>query len=886
MNQRIILFTLIAFFCNLVTFATEITESEAFNIANNFFKTNSKNNVLKHTNRTITLAHKAITSKGTPVYYVYNQGACDGFVIISGDDKTRQSVLGYSDTGSFDYDNMPENMRWWLNQYENQILYLQNKKIAYNNNTSTTLTSSVEPLLGEIKWDQYSPYNSQCPIITYTNGVESKAATGCVATATAQIMYYHKYPEQGFGSHSYEWGYNGITQTLSADFSQSKYDWDTMLPYYYTNSPQESINAVAKLMSDVGIATETNYGPESSTSILNAGSALLNYFGYDKAITALDRELYSLSEWEQIMRNELDEARPILYRGTGDGSIGHAFVCDGYNTNGYFHINWGWSGNANGYFLTTALTPYAQETTSSYDGYNYYQAMVIGIQKAEENSIKAPVIMSGTTMYAEADEYNLGEFAKIHISSLFGNHMENIQLYMAMLVVDNEGNTVCGYTQASDSPTELKMNYGWNNWGVSFLLPSTLKDGTYTVKPCYRINEETSFRQVKFPIYHPQYLVMKVEENKVYFSFPENFTPNLNVNEIHATSAITNMDFTATAAITNTGDCEYYGNVYMAIMKDSEIINRSDECLIDLETNKTTQIKRELIAPNSIGDYTIVVIDENDNIIQGTSLTITVDSPNLIISDLHSDKALVNKVFRITTTITNSGNCEYNHNVFAAIIKDNEIINTSNEVSINLNINENTTITSELTAPEIAGDYTIAILYEDGSIISGSKKNITIEEIETEPILTIAKELSAPTEMSPDNIHATASITNTGGYFTGYIPMIIINTEGYYYYANTVYQYVTLEQNETKTIEFQGNMSVDIEFGATYYLALLDPITGNALGNIVKFILKDEISNLDNIEIDTNTPIEYYNLQGVKVENPENGIFIRKQGSKTTKVIM
>ena len=182
--------------------------------------------------------------------------------------------------------------------------------------------------------------------------------TGCVATATAQVMNYHQWPPVGNGSHSYICYLNHNYANpieLSADFSQLVYRWDLMLDDYDENSSAESCDAVARLMSDVGISIETQYGSVSSTGVHFASSALKRYFGYSKCYW-LQREHYNAAQWDQLLVDEIAAGRPVMYSGDEDVS-GHAFVLDGFDTEGYFHVNWGWGGLYDGYFLVSVLDP-------------------------------------------------------------------------------------------------------------------------------------------------------------------------------------------------------------------------------------------------------------------------------------------------------------------------------------------------------------------------------------------------------------------------------------------------------------------------------------------------------------------------------------------------
>ncbi len=208
-----------------------------------------------------------------------------------------------------------------------------------------------------------------------------KCATGCVATAMAQVMYHNRWPKKGTGSHSYHTN-GGLN--LYADFGSTTYKWDDMLPVYDGTASVAAENAVAELMYHCGVSLEMEYGPESGTPLYNVNKALKEHFGYgETAFYAMD--YFSMAEWEDSLYKELSENRPVPYAGGN-----HAFVCDGYDGNGYYHFNWGWGGRLDGYFLLTNLNPEAQGIGSNSVGFTEKQTFVKGIMKASDNHREPP----------------------------------------------------------------------------------------------------------------------------------------------------------------------------------------------------------------------------------------------------------------------------------------------------------------------------------------------------------------------------------------------------------------------------------------------------------------------------------------------------------------
>lgn len=356
--------------------ARPITKSAAENIARGFMS--------KRCSKSASLAclpHKSAvkgSSGDVAPYYIFNIGNREGFVIVSGDDNA-EPVLGYSDRGELDLDNMPANMVEWLRLNE---LYVESCAKRESSAVGTSRTGNgtvvVEPLLGDIMWGQDFPFNEMCPTY-YSGGQNLHYYVGCVATAATQIMRYYRYPQQGTGSKSYV--FKG--QTLSADFGNTTYDWDNMLAFYPSDGvSQEQIDAAATLAYHFGVSVEMEYAENGSGALsMLVPHALKTYFDYDKATTMRRRNFYSATEWLELIKHELDNNRPVYYGATSDSGLGgHAFVCDGYDSEGYVHINWGWYGMSNGYFLVNHLNPDDLGEGGGTGGYNTDQEIITGIQ--------------------------------------------------------------------------------------------------------------------------------------------------------------------------------------------------------------------------------------------------------------------------------------------------------------------------------------------------------------------------------------------------------------------------------------------------------------------------------------------------------------------------
>ena len=320
-------------------------------------------------------------------YYVYNIGSERGYVMISGDDLLPE-VIAYADEGAFIPDEeQPEHIASFLAQVRAALhaLVVRGEPVVMPR-TSQLRPEGVAPLLGDIQWGQDYPFNTLCP-----EKEGGRSVVGCVATALAQIIRYHQWPNQGEGICSYT-ERDGTNHRV--DFSQYTYDWARMLAQPNRNSSSHAVTqALSTLCYHVGVISEMQYSPEGSGTFSQyPKEGLQKYFKYKKNIQLLSRMNYKMADWMDIIAKELNEGRPIYYAGASS-TVGHAFVCDGYKPDGYFHINLGWDGIADGYFLLYAINPDVLGTGggTSYDGYNDYQEIMVGIEPDRDGTSERTV---------------------------------------------------------------------------------------------------------------------------------------------------------------------------------------------------------------------------------------------------------------------------------------------------------------------------------------------------------------------------------------------------------------------------------------------------------------------------------------------------------------
>lgn len=395
--------------------------------------------------------------------YIFVNVSGTGFVVMSADD-IAHPVLAYSETSGFDAAALPSNVAGWLGGYDRTI----GEAVAHQAVASVEVssewealasgtvpvpksTTAVSPLIST-SWDQGSPYNAQCPGVSY-----NRAPTGCVATALAQVMKYWSYPSKGMRSHSYTCSY--YSQTLSADFGSTTYNWSGM-----PNSVTSSNTSVATLMFHLGVATEMEYTPSGSgaqmlaywayDSDYSAETALKKYFGYSSTLHGERKDLYSDADWISMLKAELNAGRPIPYSGVDQSdNVGHAFVCDGYNNSNQFHFNWGWSGAYDGYFSLTSLAPGSGGWGSGNGDYTYSQCAIFGIEPPQlrattHNSSNMTASNGG---YIVEHGAPLSFTINIKAASAFNGSLRLVIMNTSLAVVQNVGSTITASISANQT---------------------------------------------------------------------------------------------------------------------------------------------------------------------------------------------------------------------------------------------------------------------------------------------------------------------------------------------------------------------------------------------------------------------------------------------------
>lgn len=535
------------------------------------------------------------TSEGEASLYVFSKNAENGYMILSADDQI-VPVLGYSDEGVFDKNNIAPGLRYWLNEYSRQIEYARQQNVASEGtpNVKFSLPSSWENLgpLMKTQWNQDAPYNNLCPS---DNGANSY--TGCVATSISQVMNYHKYPEKGFGQISYSCV--SLGKRLSLNFSDITFDWDNMLDNYVSgNYTDEEANAVATLMMAAGYAVEMEYSSSFSGAVSGRiPGALISYFGYDKGARYYDRSDYSYEDWASMIHQNLKDGMPVILDGSSPSEGGHSFVCDGY-ASGYFHINWGWGGSSDGYYLLDALTPSSIGIGGAAGGFNFDQDGVFYIKPETPGSTSEPqstIFQYGTLTGSVTSSgiLTLNTIDAIYLGYGYQGNQDGIFSFGAGFVKNDSPN---------DTPTYLTSN----NLGNVEVIPAAfipfdnamnrpkftlayvdLEDGvTYRVISAFKpMNGEWQTMKASRGAYNYILLTKNGSSYEVTNMPTMEFESNgITVN----TKLYEGNSVEVTTTLTNNNDIELSRGVGLVLMdKDDNIVFYGESFLLTLEARKS-----------------------------------------------------------------------------------------------------------------------------------------------------------------------------------------------------------------------------------------------------------------------------------------------------------
>ena len=663
-----------------------------------------------------------IANTSTPAIYVFSRE--NHYMILSADDNA-EPILGYADD-SFDADNIPPSMQWWLDEYARQIKAVEGSNQPYSRAASAE-RAPIAPMI-TTRWDQSEPYNNKCPIIS-----GRRSMTGCLATALAQVLKYHSWPERGTGSYSYR---QGLT-TISFNYGETVFDWDNMLDTYTNSATDAQNDTVATLMFGCGVGVNMRYGANASgASDAFVPGALINYFNYDKGMRYLARDCYSISQWENVIYNSLVEYGPVLYCGQSNEG-GHAFVCDGYSNDGFFHFNWGWGGMSDGYFRLTALNPGQQGTGGSLSGFNFNQSIIDGITKPREGSVIAPNIILTSDLTLPADT-RYGRV--IEVEGSFVNYGMDVTGNLGLKFVDNAtGETT--YSVGASLGSGLSTGYGVSGYGVSAPMK---KNGTYTVTTAFR---DSNNEWYDIPAYYNAVSAYTATVDRPTITFTPITASSIEVSNLDLVLPIyLGQNFELKAMAKNTGSRDYSAIVAPAILDAANnVVAFGDYMPLEIGSGETTEIDYfgkmvnyvNDVVP-SAGDYNLCFIETMSQKIISDIINVPVRasmSPRIGISSLRlvggGDNANGADLEFVATARGNGGYfCGSLQVVIFPAEGDYSVATLpTNNIVLSLGKSEEITAKGEITDAEIGGKYW-ALVYNGQEPLSSSIYEFTVTRFE------------------------------------------------------------------------------------------------------------------------------------------------------------
>ncbi len=559
---------------------------------------------------------KTETAGNLPTVYIFSTES-NGYMVLSADDQaTPMLAYGTNFTGEIN-----PAMQWLLGEYSKEIESIRNNpQRRLISLTSSTDKAPVAPIVST-RWNQGDPFNQMCP-----SDDGGRCVTGCVATAMAQVINYHKYPTgNGIGVASYEW--NG--QTLTFDFANNSFDWGNMVDVYSSTSTQVQKDAVAELMYACGVSVFMGYGSGASGAYSkDVPAALCNHFGFDESVHMDYRKYYTAQEWDDFIYTQLTENGPLYLSGSNEGG-GHAFVCDGYSSDGFYHINWGWGGSSDGYFKLSALDPSNQGIGGSTGGYSMGLGVIADLKTPVEGSSYFMEISIHDVLSTTTTSTTLGSDVLVN-GGFYNTGNCDLDCDLGFII---ENVTTNETTSALSWSSDLQQGYGYQQ--IYLRIPSTLSNGTYKAYPAWKTsNSDMEWEKMRGDNNNANYVLMVVEGSSVTLSIDQGATIQMQNYEL-TTPVFMGYDATIEGDLVNTSEQDYYGYVFPALFDTEtfENIGRGYFFNVEVRAGATTHIAytSELMGYQGVdfnpGDYYLAFADQNGNIISNPILITIQDTP-------------------------------------------------------------------------------------------------------------------------------------------------------------------------------------------------------------------------------------------------------------------
>lgn len=526
-------------------------------------------------------------------FYVFNVGQDDGFVFVSANDQT-ESILGYVDDGSFDEDFIPENMKAWLQFYQEEINRLGDVKEAQTQSLDNK--EAIAPLIAT-RWDQSTPYNYEC----HLGIIDSYALTGCVATTMAQVMNYYQWPKTTSEEiPAYTINYSGYGSKEWEAQPIYSFDWDNMKNTYTGSESTTDVSAIAvsKLMRYCGQSVKMSYSNiSSSASTYFIPGALKDYFGYDADLTLVRRSSYTIQGWADLIYNELMNKRPVIYTGQ-TASGGHGFICDGYDGNGFFHINWGWSGQYDGFFRLSVLNYKDANANPSGEGYSMSQEAIIGIMPensatdtyASGDNMGGTVSMEATL--AGDEEVAVGSNNKYIVQVTNTGDEYNGVLYV---FVDGEKRSTIGVAIAAGGKETLDFSAAFSSEGEHTITVCTDSNGNNVIA------QKTVTARIAGEVVNGLIADIKIdglkEENGEYVCY------NNQISITYTFTNVTDEDYTGKLQMLYTARNQTRGQVWTGTLKAKQSFSHVINLQVDY--GMTVTFQSNSLVPNTSEEYKI-----------------------------------------------------------------------------------------------------------------------------------------------------------------------------------------------------------------------------------------------------------------------------------------
>ncbi|MDE7412325.1 MAG: C10 family peptidase [Muribaculaceae bacterium] len=573
------------------------------------------------------LVYTQNTENNSPALYLFKNG--NSIYFLSADD-VAAPLLGYADDVTFDPNNIPPQLKDWMEGYAAEIEAANQRNIGIYKapSSASPQRETILPLV-KAKWDQTAPYNQECPVIN-----DHLSVTGCVATSVAMAMHYFKYPEIGQGNMKYTT--ETYKKSLMINFAKQPFDWANMLDEYKKGKYNEDqAAAVAYLMKCCGYAVEMDYTPDMSGAVSSKiPEALKNYFGYDKGTYYTTRNFYSPTVWEQMIYDNLKNVGPVVYSGASAEAGGHSFICDGYDGSGYFHFNWGWGGMSDGYFLLSSLSPSSLGVGGGLGGFNFRQAAVLGMQPPKEGTVAQPNFMQQRGSLTAEMSGSTIKFSTTTADVHWVNSMCPTFTFNFGIIAENVNNP--SEVKYIKSGTMLTVNP--NTYFPTYLptFPLSLGDGKYKLTLATVDAETNEYTPVKCDYRYNNYIYLTKNGSKYEIELPKDKIATVTTVKLDS-ELYPGVTAKINVTLRNDLDVAISATVAPVLSYEGKTAFSAPGVAVDLEPNQTlevpiyAQFSATADAPymNQAREMTLMVADYSEGqefIYPGASETVTLQA--------------------------------------------------------------------------------------------------------------------------------------------------------------------------------------------------------------------------------------------------------------------